>query len=255
MSVAPMRWWSDRAIEKATARIGRSVDAWREAWGCAAPARIECVREHEWTGASHSPSAPVLHAATFDALFGLRPVSAVGGELAADRLAQLASSELREALRAACLPPAGREDGDDAGAARRHRWSGVLVASVSCGPIRIVRLLDAASVEAMLAAEGEHPRSAPPRARAPALAPLADALQTRTVRIRTTLAAGELDLASLQALALGDVIRLPHPLDRPLAVQADEDPLPCVAYLGQRDGRRAIELARGTAHTDSGAAS
>jgi len=253
MAAAPMRWWPDPTLARVAARLARAVDAWREAWGCAAPASVDCVRAHEWKDTVRPRPAPVLHAAVFDALFGLRPVSATGDELAADRLAEGATIELREALRAACLSPAD-VDSDAAAAPRARPWSGALIAMISCGSIRIVQRFDAASVAAMLAADGEAPARAP-REEALPLATVAEALHARTVRIRTTLAAGELDLASLQSLALGDVIRLSHPLDRPLTVQADEESLPCAAYLGQRNGQRAIELARGTAHSDPGAAS
>lgn len=252
MAVSAMRWWSDRALGQVAARLGQAVDAWRTAWGCAAPASVECVREHEWKGAARYRSAPALRASVFDALFGPRPVSSTGDELAADRLADVAASELQETLRAASLLPSLAID-DGAAAPRARPWSGVVIAAISCAGIRVVLRLEPAGVAAMLAAEGR-PQGRAPREDAPPLATLADALYARTVRVRTTLAAGDLDIGSLQALALGDVIRLPHSLDQPLAVQAGGSTLPCGAYLGQRNGRRAIELARHAAHFDSGEA-
>lgn len=84
------------------------------------------------------------------------------------------------------------------------------------------------------------------------LVPLHKAIEKKTTSLRLELAAVELDLGSLQSLVLGDVIPLPHRLDQPLQVLAEDGRPLCTAYLGQQQGMRAIELFRSAADEFSG---
>ncbi|AMO95575.1 surface presentation of antigens family protein [Collimonas fungivorans] len=86
------------------------------------------------------------------------------------------------------------------------------------------------------------------------LVPLHKAIEKKTTSLRLELAAVELDLGSLQALVLGDVIPLPHRLDQPLQVLAEDGRPLCTAYVGQQQGMRAIELLRAAADEFSGKA-
>jgi hypothetical protein len=76
------------------------------------------------------------------------------------------------------------------------------------------------------------------------ITPLRHALNTQRIGIRAQLASLELDLGSLQSLAIGNVIPLPHSLDQPLRVISENDVLLCVAHLVQHEGARALELSR-----------
>jgi hypothetical protein len=121
-------------------------------------------------------------------------------------------------------------------------WHGLLL-RLHIGPGRVAALLQ--SDERMQAAKTRAGNDVP-------LVPLHQAIEKKTTSLRLELAAVELDLGSLQALVLGDVIPLPHRLDQPLQVLAEDGSPLCAAYLGQQQGMRAIELFRSAADGFSG---
>ncbi|WP_211473819.1 FliM/FliN family flagellar motor switch protein [Collimonas humicola] len=112
-------------------------------------------------------------------------------------------------------------------------WCGLQLA-LHIGPGRVANLLGADKKETLPAAP----------AASDALVPLHKALSRQQTSLRLELSAVELDLGSLQALVVGDVIPLPHKLEQPLAVIGEDGKLLCGAYLGQQQGMRAIELVR-----------
>jgi flagellar motor switch protein FliM len=61
--------------------------------------------------------------------------------------------------------------------------------------------------------------------------------------VEARLLACELDVATLQRVRIGDVVRLPHPLDRPLTVHGADDRSLFTGFLARSGGRKAIELA------------
>ncbi|WP_092399226.1 FliM/FliN family flagellar motor switch protein [Collimonas sp. OK412] len=121
-------------------------------------------------------------------------------------------------------------------------WHGLLL-KLHIGPGRVAALLQ--SGERVQAAKTRAGNNVP-------LVPLHKAIEKKTTSLRLELAAVELDLGSLQALVLGDVIPLPHRLDQPLQVLAEDGPPLCTAYLGQQQGMRAIELFRSATEGFSG---
>lgn len=121
-------------------------------------------------------------------------------------------------------------------------WHGLLL-KLHIGPGRVAALLQ--SDERMQAAKTRTGNDVP-------LVPLHKAIEKKTTSLRLELAAVELDLGSLQALVLGDVIPLPHRLDQPLQVLAEDGRPLCTAYLGQQQGMRAIELFRSATDEFSG---
>jgi hypothetical protein len=121
-------------------------------------------------------------------------------------------------------------------------WHGLLL-KLHIGPGRVAALLQ--SDERVPAARTRTGNDVP-------LVPLHKAIEKKTTSLRLELAAVELDLGSLQALVLGDVIPLPHRLDQPLQVLAEDGPPLCTAYLGQQQGMRAIELFRSATEGFSG---
>ena len=135
-----------------------------------------------------------------------------------------------------------------------RRWSGaVLVALPWCGATLRV-LLPAAAVERVVRAGVRRPASAPvPASAHGAVVPVLQAVAAHATRLEVRLDAFEIDLGSLVSLREGDVLHVRHALDAPVrvcAVQSDADATPlCAAWLGQRDGALAIELARASVHS------
>jgi hypothetical protein len=88
-------------------------------------------------------------------------------------------------------------------------------------------------------------RSVAPRQRATTsvdkLVPLDRAANRASVRVEATLGSVELELPKLLDLQCGDVLRLPERLDRPVAVLC-AGKLLARATLGERDGRRSVQL-------------
>jgi flagellar motor switch/type III secretory pathway protein FliN len=74
------------------------------------------------------------------------------------------------------------------------------------------------------------------------LAAATSALAAFPVRLHVGLEGCELELAALQGLQVGDVVRLDHSLATPVAVRNGKEHF-CHAYLGRRGNRKAVELA------------
>jgi len=69
------------------------------------------------------------------------------------------------------------------------------------------------------------------------------ALGAHLMPLHAELAEVELSLGQLQDLAVGDVVRLAHPLDAPLQIKTQTGQTLCAAWLGQQQGHLAVELA------------
>ncbi|MEO6936650.1 MAG: hypothetical protein ABI171_15025 [Collimonas sp.] len=111
-------------------------------------------------------------------------------------------------------------------------WYGMQLA-LHIGPARAAKLLGRDEKMALQAHVASSNAS---------LVPVHKAIAQQTTSLRLELSAVELDLGSLQALVLGDIIPLPHGLEQPLAVIGEDGKLLCDAYLGQQQGMRAVEL-------------
>jgi flagellar motor switch/type III secretory pathway protein FliN len=88
------------------------------------------------------------------------------------------------------------------------------------------------------------PTSAPVPAVRGALRQLDAALASKPVRVEVLLGDIDVELGALQAMGVGDTLRLDKPLQLPAEVFLDGHKLPCKAFLGKVDGHIAIELAR-----------
>jgi flagellar motor switch/type III secretory pathway protein FliN len=97
---------------------------------------------------------------------------------------------------------------------------------------------------AVAALVGNEPAKGAPQSVATAAIPLEQALARERIALRMVLAGAELNLGQLQALRPGDVIPLAHPLAAPLKVIAANGASLCEGWLGQREGRIAIEMTR-----------
>lgn len=74
------------------------------------------------------------------------------------------------------------------------------------------------------------------------LTPVLSALSAEPLSMTIELNPIELDLGTLTSLQVGDVIRIPHALETPLLVRADDGALLYQAFLGRLDDQKAIEL-------------
>lgn len=123
-------------------------------------------------------------------------------------------------------------------------WSGVLcVRWTWCGGVWSLGLPHAV-VAALLGNQAAIKKSAPaaPAQKLPKER-LTQALAGQRVALRVMLDGAELNLGQLQELRLDDVVPLEHLLDSPaLVIGADGTPV-CHGWLGQSDGRIAVELA------------
>jgi flagellar motor switch/type III secretory pathway protein FliN len=70
------------------------------------------------------------------------------------------------------------------------------------------------------------------------------ALAGQALRLQVILGEAEVDLGTLQDLAVGDILRLHCRLDQPAEVLLLGQKLGCTAYPGTLDGRAAVEIGR-----------
>ena len=186
-----------------------------------------------------------------EALFGELPVSpgARDGQRIADELAAECWAEQRAALQA-LLDDALAGAPDVAPAELAHawqRWSGAVMVEARWFGTAWRVLLDATAVRGLLRAVNLRRPVRVAESRAAPL-PVLRALAKTPVGLQVRLAPVDIDLGSLMSLGLGDVLRLGHAVDEPVHVVSpgasiDAAPL-CHGWLGSRDGRVALELAR-----------
>jgi len=126
---------------------------------------------------------------------------------------------------------------------RADHWSGVLrLRWPWCGGIWTLTLPPDA-VAAALVGSGAEPKAAPiPLIATAPRQSLGQALDGQLVGLRVLLAGTELNLGQLQDLRLDDVVPLAHALDAPAQLVGTTGSPVCEGWLGQRDGRIAIEL-------------
>lgn len=125
-------------------------------------------------------------------------------------------------------------------------WSGALCVSWSwCGGVWQIGLPHRA-VAALLGPQEAMSPASPARSGTPPKVALDRALGRQTVGLRVTLTGAQLDLGQLQSLKIGDVIPLAHRLDAPARITAADGASLCDGWLGQLEGRIAVQLASST---------
>lgn len=102
----------------------------------------------------------------------------------------------------------------------------------------ITMVLDGELVSEIVA--GDRPAPSP---RPPLDNPVAG-LSNQAVELQGWIGEAEIDLATLQTIAVGDVIRLETKLDQTLQVRSFDGNSVCLGYLGTAGGHRAVELLR-----------
>jgi flagellar motor switch/type III secretory pathway protein FliN len=234
--------------------------AWAERWLSAGSAEVraemlgaEAERNGDWLALKSGASAvylkrPVgIYKALALAMFGDvakapglsdAPSPMVAGTLAsalqdlgAAVLAALnPAKESPDVLSIAAPPPAETWD----------PGAGALMIRIECKPLQL-RLLLPGSLSAAYLRGAETARASP--SAAPLENPLS-MLATRSVRVAAQLGEAEIDIGTLQSLAVGDVIKLDTRVDQPAQLlSADGTPL-CHGYLGTRDGYKSLQLIR-----------
>lgn len=245
----PLVAWRETELALAAQAISGVLRAWETAWGLPADAMVprcvavaDVVAPEAWRLLGTNGSGTAWYA--LDPGFEQRCASALWG---VDR----SSGPLAGAVQAACgadllarcaacvqvrrdAPPSD----PPAALPRAGRWSGV--AEVLPGwTLRV--LLDPEVMAGLLARAAPGPRNEAASARP--LAPVADATAGMRLALQVRLADCELDMARLQDLQPGDVLRVGHPLKEPLAVRDAADRLLFTGFLARSSGRKAVELA------------
>jgi hypothetical protein len=184
------------------------------------------------------------------ALFGDAPgaTQAAGAKRVAQELADDAWNELLAELAAAAQASVDETFAHEAALNVSFRpWSGAIVVELPWfgGSLRL--LFGAESV-ARLVTTPRAPHGRRPGTGHDAPVDVLTAMADAPMRLRVLLDAFDLDLGSLVALQVGDVLRTGHGLHRPAALSAHDAPQDaaplCLGWLGRRDGRLAVELLR-----------
>jgi len=124
-----------------------------------------------------------------------------------------------------------------------HDWSGTLQIRWPWGGGQFQLVLPGEVIQALL-------QGAPASTRSTTTASLSDqvslreALRDETIILQVQLDGVSLSLGQLQQLQLDDIIVLDHPLDAPVRILSTDATLVCEGWLGQQDGRVAVELSR-----------
>jgi len=257
--------WSTRQIENLVRRLSSVAEDWRLAWGfetgsdlCTLAGDLdeaeagvggwELLQE-----AQHAPAQAWINAPSgLDLELGRLLFGADGQEGIACEVAGVARSDLILRLHG-FFAGAGASTGllRRAGhhellwpvfvAAAQRPWSGAVGIELRLDSHRL-RLLLGGDLVAMLVplAPPSVPVDAASDARPVALR---EALARQTVDLRACLNEVELSLGSLGDLRNGDVLRLSHTVDEPLAVLGPSGATVCLGWLGGRTGQQALQLA------------
>jgi hypothetical protein len=273
-----LTWWSRADLAGLGDRVGAALRRWSLDWGvpvgdvracnaCELPAREFGLAQ--WRPMPDLSAGPAWIASTAEdlpalverQLFGASdPAATTAAGSLASEVAAAAAQALRVSLADALQTTTVQHHSSAAVDSRTsppmrdsRPWSGAvcIFARIGTGQSEGVWLHLSPDCATALCADSKTLRCREPRAAY--LTPLDEAIVGVPLRLRFELDAVQLDLGSLQALQLGDVISLPHRLDQPMhahigqhpanARARDSKPM-CHAYLGMRQGRRAVELVR-----------
>jgi hypothetical protein len=245
-----LHWWDAETAHAVGQSFGAALRDWGDDWGW--PGALPEVEPRapsppgEWQGAWQAferdgrpvawalvpaQAADDLLGGFFPGLEGLGPVArAFACACEQDAFTRLAA--VLAAARAV-LPAAPSAQAWRAGAGAMELRLGP--------PFHWRMLLDATVVSGW--------RVTPPRRAAPttclALTAIDAALARHRLDVQVALEGCELELAALQALQPGDVVRLRHRVDQSAALRDATGSTLCRAYLGRCRGRVAVELAAG----------
>lgn len=265
-SARPLRSWSSAQQEAVRSRFAALHRAWCAEW---LPSREGAPREADvQVSEPDAAMAPVPEDAacwSFAAASVVTPrytaINAIAGELfgfdmatvgPGHEAAAVATSVVRAAwddwmqritALLATFPVEPQESaGSRSASLAADPWSGALcVRWPWCGGVWSVSLPHGA-VAALLGGDAIQPSALNTRAASAPKQRLDQALGDQPLVLRAMLAGTDLNLGQLQALRLGDVLPLEHPLDAPVQIIAADGTPVCHGWLGQSDGRIAVEL-------------
>lgn len=127
---------------------------------------------------------------------------------------------------------------------RPDEFSGVLLFEFHAAGLQWIVALEAASIDAMLANDGEEkPGTAPKPVKQAGLVRVDAALGQRTLALDAYLRPCTLSLGALQNLRVGDVVALEHPLDQPSQLFSENREKVAHAWMTQTNGFKSLELA------------
>lgn len=253
----PLRWWSAGQLREISHAVEQAVSDWANGWTFGGAAAVNVSSDVAWEderaareiwlqlGARElagawtcAADALALEAILFGRS-GSAPSSAASGS------ASIASAVTADAigdLHAALRRGLQLEDGSGSQhpeAAMFRAWSGAVIARLALGAATLRLLLNGAAAARLVrpTAAGE---------RVLARQPLVDAQQAcagSPLSLQVTLEPFDLEVGVLRGLQVGDVVPLPHALDRPLHVSLAGERI-CQAFVGRRRDAVAVELLR-----------
>lgn len=265
----PLLHWNDLALALVEDKISRAIDQWSQAWS-PAPGDGAGAQATAWAAGPHDrPRAALrLHAEpSLDAagawlvceqmadgaavpgagqLVGPRLYGSGAGvepDSIAAEFCREALAALVTALRSALMLDTGNGAAFDPAAAAGtlppaafRAWAGgVRIALPHFDTVAVY--LTGPAVSRL-----DPPRSAPlPTSGAP-LTPLTAAAAAADAVLAVRLHPVELTLGAIGSLRVGDVVVLPHALERPLDVVTADGAVLCEAYLGRLGAHRSLEL-------------
>jgi len=256
----PLRSWSGAQKEAVRSRFAAMQLDWCGEW---LPARDGAVHAPEVEVGEDGAAPQDAACWSFTAASGAVPkrtaINALAGALFGFDMAMMAPQREAPAVATAVvhaawtdwlsrietlLAPVSLEPREVAGAsegAAADRWSGTLrlrwpwwggLWHLELPHGAVAALLGEATQTAVASREAQ----AVPKLR------LDHALKGHRVTLHATLTGVELDLGQLQALKPGDIVPLAHALDAPAQLSGADGMPVCEGWLGQLDGRMAVEL-------------
>jgi hypothetical protein len=259
MNWRPFALLPQASVDAVQSAVRDAVARWCAAWGVP-PEEVGLTGERAWEAAGRQPAWHDGRAA------GAQSLWLAGGEdfaaqvqrlmyapdrsLSAGGLSPLwegAAAAAQDALLAALrdLLPAG-EAPVARPSAQFESASGAVLVTLRCGRAAVHALFDHGAVQALAGlARVRQGGAAQPPARPAALAPVSHraVLAPLPVRLEVALGAAQVQLGSLRALGVGDVIRLEQHAEQPLSVQGPQGVPLLAGYLGASEGQLALELA------------
>ncbi|MBE7367186.1 FliM/FliN family flagellar motor switch protein [Ramlibacter pallidus] len=249
-AAVPLRCWEAGQLAGLSDAVQAALSSWQQAWGLAGSLTSACTVAtaaslvgQDWTPLRFSGEiaawlhAPKAAAMVATALFGDLSSAAVASEVVeacvADGWKRLAGVLQLAAAPGSTSVPASADVAP---------WSGAVEVVVT-GVVDARLVLAPEVVEAWCASRG-FARSTTRAGASQPLAAASDAVAQQMVSLQVQLVGCELDLGSLQELQVGDVLRLPHPLEAPARVLDGTGATLFGGYLGRHLGQLAVELVK-----------
>lgn len=250
--VRPLRGWSSAHRQALSQVVSAVLADWSAGLGLSPATRAEVCPATGWlVGAwTTDPDAPGLawsfrgngqaregedpRQGLLTALFD--DATPCGGSRLVDEVVETAWRAWWTQLEASLGPAGASRDG----LPDFHAWSGTLVVVIPWWNGTLALAVDGFRVEACVRRSGIDRRH--PMAGQQPLARVTDVALSLGTAAQVESRAFEVDLGALLSLRPGDVLRTSHPLESPLLVRTAGGLNLGEAFLGSRDGHRAVQL-------------